>query len=81
MFPLFRQHLTYSARGLDVVIVGGGIGGMSTAIAMRRAGHRVYILEAATEQLEFGAGLNVSICFIPPLGQKQSFQMYLHMKF
>lgn len=39
------------ARPLDVVIVGGGIGGLSAAIAIRLAGHNVVVLEAA-EKIE-----------------------------
>lgn len=34
---------------LDAVIIGGGIGGLTTAIALRRAGARVQVLERADE--------------------------------
>jgi len=46
------------ARPLDIVIVGGGIGGLSAAIAIRLAGHNVVILEAA-EKIE-------EVCYPPP---------------
>ena len=36
-----------SAFSLNVVVVGAGIGGLSAAIALVRAGHRVTIVEQA----------------------------------
>lgn len=45
-------------RQLDVAIVGGGIGGMSAAIALRRQGHRVSIYERADFAGEAGASLS-----------------------
>ena len=66
MCSVFRRCFSTSKGRLDVVVIGGGIGGMSTAIAMRRAGHRVTILEASdSEELGCGGvgdGLNVSYC-------------------
>lgn len=40
-------------------IVGGGIGGLSAAISLRRAGAKVTLLEAAKELGEIGAGIHV----------------------
>jgi 2-polyprenyl-6-methoxyphenol hydroxylase-like FAD-dependent oxidoreductase len=37
---------------LQVVIVGAGIGGLGTAISLRKAGHRVIVLEQAPEFTE-----------------------------
>ncbi|CZR67497.1 related to salicylate hydroxylase [Phialocephala subalpina] len=48
------------ARDLKVLIIGGGIGGLSAAIAIRFAGHSVTILEAEEEITEVGAGLQFS---------------------
>lgn len=44
----------------DVVIVGGGIGGLSNAYALTTAGHRVRLLESAPEFGEVGAGLQMA---------------------
>lgn len=42
-----------------VIIVGGGIGGLATAIALRRQGLDVAVFEQAEELREIGAGLSV----------------------
>lgn len=43
-----------------VVVAGGGIGGLSTAIALRRRGIEVVVLERAAEFPEVGSGLVLS---------------------
>lgn len=43
----------------DVLIVGGGIGGLANAVALRRAGLRVRLLERSAEFGEVGAGLQI----------------------
>uniref|UniRef100_D8Q5K5 FAD-binding domain-containing protein n=2 Tax=Schizophyllum commune (strain H4-8 / FGSC 9210) TaxID=578458 RepID=D8Q5K5_SCHCM len=45
---------------LDVIIVGAGIGGLAAASTIRAAGHRVHILEAASELREAGAGMQLA---------------------
>jgi 2-polyprenyl-6-methoxyphenol hydroxylase-like FAD-dependent oxidoreductase len=42
------------------VVVGGGIGGLATAIALRRAGHEVVVVERTTALEEVGAGLSMA---------------------
>lgn len=44
----------------DVLIVGGGIGGLSTAYALTRQGLRVRLLEQAPEFGEVGAGIQIA---------------------
>ncbi|MFE5212183.1 FAD-dependent oxidoreductase [Streptomyces sp. NPDC056600] len=44
----------------DVLVVGGGIGGLGTALALTRKGLRVRVLERAPEFGEVGAGLQIA---------------------
>lgn len=44
----------------DVIVVGGGIGGLSTAFALTREGLTVRVLERAKEFGEVGAGLQIA---------------------
>jgi salicylate hydroxylase len=48
------------APGLSVLVIGGGIGGLACALALRRRGARVRVLEQAEEITEVGAGLQIS---------------------
>jgi salicylate hydroxylase len=50
--------LSQGWRQLDVAVCGGGIGGMSAAIALRRAGHNVTIYERADFAGEVGASVS-----------------------
>ncbi|GGG61966.1 monooxygenase [Salipiger pallidus] len=47
-------------QGLRVVVAGGGIGGLATALALHRHGARVRVLERAEALTEVGAGIQVS---------------------
>src|SRR3954451_2390874 len=44
---------------MDAVVVGGGIGGLSAALALSRAGWNVWVLERAPRICEVGAGLTL----------------------
>jgi 3-hydroxybenzoate 6-monooxygenase len=45
---------------IDVVVVGGGIGGLANACALAAAGHSVRVLERAADFSEVGAGLQMA---------------------
>ncbi len=45
---------------LNVLIVGGGIGGLAAAVALQKAGLQVTVFEQAPEMGEVGAGISVS---------------------
>src|SRR6476659_2878765 len=45
---------------VPLLIVGGGIGGLATALAAARAGRRVHVLEKSPEFTELGAGLQLA---------------------
>lgn len=47
-------------KDVDVVIAGGGIGGLANAYALARAGQRVRVLERSPEFAEVGAGIQIA---------------------
>jgi 3-hydroxybenzoate 6-monooxygenase len=48
-----------AANSLPVVVVGGGIGGLATALALSQKGFRVQVLEQAPVFKEIGAGIQL----------------------
>ncbi|KAF7324441.1 3-hydroxybenzoate 6-hydroxylase 1 [Mycena venus] len=53
-----RMYFPQAAFKIDVLIVGGGIGGLACAYALGRSGHRVRVLEK-TDGCQRGAGVRV----------------------
>jgi len=47
-------------NGLDILIIGGGIGGLTAAVALRQRGAEVRVFEQAEAIREVGAGIQVS---------------------
>lgn len=47
-------------RAIPLLIVGGGIGGLTTALALSRRGYPVHVLEQATTFSEIGAGIQLA---------------------
>ena len=45
-------------RSLNIAVVGGGIGGLAAAIALRRSGHKITIYERADFAGEVGASIS-----------------------
>lgn len=43
----------------NIIICGAGLGGLGAAIALRRKGHNVTILEATPKIAEVGAGIQI----------------------
>ncbi|KAJ7886578.1 hypothetical protein B0H14DRAFT_3431152 [Mycena olivaceomarginata] len=46
--------------GLDICVVGAGLGGLAAAIAMRQQGHRVQIFETSLSNSEIGAAITLT---------------------
>src|SRR6187402_1124645 len=44
---------------LRVIICGAGLGGLGAAIALKRKGHEVVVLEGASQLSEIGAGIQI----------------------
>ena len=44
-------------RDLDILVIGGGIGGLTAALALRANGHRVCIVERDPEWSVYGVGI------------------------
>lgn len=56
---------------MDILIAGGGIGGLTTALALHAKGHSVTVYEAAPELKPLGVGINLlphAVSFLADLG-------------
>jgi salicylate hydroxylase len=61
---------------MNVTVVGGGLGGLATAIALRLRGAQVRVLEQAEEIREVGAGIQISpngLRVLEALGMREAF--------
>ena len=47
-------------QSLEILIAGGGIGGLTAALCLAQDGHRVTVCERASEFVEAGAGIQIS---------------------
>src|SRR6185503_16263968 len=47
-------------RALRIALVGGGIGGLTAALALSRKGFEAHLFEQARDLTEIGAGLGIS---------------------
>lgn len=54
------NDLSKATSAVDVIVVGGGIGGLAAAVALTQKGLRVRVLERAAEFGEVGAGLQIA---------------------
>ena len=60
-----------------IVVVGAGIGGLTAAIAFKKAGHAVFVLEKANELRAIGAGLSLqmnAMAALNSIGRQRSIQ-------
>lgn len=48
-----------AAKALDIVIAGGGIGGLTAALALAAQGHRITVCEASAQLRPLGVGINL----------------------
>ncbi len=56
-------------KNQHILVAGGGIGGLATALALSRAGQRVTVLERAAEFADIGAGIQLGPNAIKVLAQ------------
>ena len=54
-----QDDMNSEFKSLDIAIIGGGLGGLSAAISLRRAGHRITIYERHTFAGEVGSGIGI----------------------
>lgn len=46
-------------KNLNILVCGAGMAGLGTAIALRRKGHDVIVIESASELTDVGAGIQI----------------------
>jgi 2-polyprenyl-6-methoxyphenol hydroxylase-like FAD-dependent oxidoreductase len=56
---LHSATISLTLNGMNIVIAGGGIGGLTAALALHARGHAVTVLEAVREPKPLGVGINL----------------------
>lgn len=56
-WPFVRRK---AIKSLNVIVVGAGIGGLIAGLALSQTGHKVTVLETASELAEIGAGIQLA---------------------
>lgn len=64
---------------MNFLLIGAGIGGLTAALALRRAGHAVQVFEAAPELREVGAGLILGANTVRGLAKLDLAEAVLHL--
>lgn len=64
-------------ENLDILVVGGGIGGLTAAIALRQSGHRVTVIERDPNWSVYGVGIIQQANVIRAMDQLGLLQDYL----
>ena len=54
------MNVSPAAANLSVAVIGGGIGGLSAALALHQAGLDVHVYERTRTLSEVGAGIQIS---------------------
>lgn len=57
--PTAEDNVRRTKISLKIIVVGAGLGGLATAIALKQSGHQVTVYEQARELSEIGAGIQV----------------------
>ena len=55
-----RRQVIHQLRCIPFLVIGGGLGGLATALALSRKGYPVHVLEKAHEFGEIGAGIQIA---------------------
>jgi 2-polyprenyl-6-methoxyphenol hydroxylase-like FAD-dependent oxidoreductase len=64
-----NQLLLAKSKEMKISIIGGGIGGLTTAIALQKEGFEVQVYEKAPKIMSVGAGLSLGVNAIKALSE------------
>lgn len=60
VMPSETNGVDAASRGLKVIVIGAGIGGLVAAIALRQQGHHVEMYEQSRFNNEIGAAIHIT---------------------